>query len=70
LRVHQLLQARPIVSIPGAARALGLTAPTVATALGHLQRLGLVRELTQRRRHRLFTYEQYLTLLNQGTELV
>ena len=70
LRVHQLLQTKPIVSIPSAARTLGLTAPTVATALGHLQRLGLVHELTQRRRHRLFAYEQYLALLNHGTELV
>ena len=68
LRVHQLLQTKPLISIPNAARALGIAAPTVATALGHLQRLGLVRELTQRQRHRLFVYEQYLTLLRQGTE--
>ena len=34
------------------------------SALGHLGNLGIVAELTQRRRGRLFSYRRYLALLN------
>jgi hypothetical protein len=30
--------------------------------------LGIARELTGRRRNRLFVYDRYLTILNEGTE--
>jgi Fic family protein len=46
LRVHRLLQAQPIVSIGTASRKLILTTPTVTSSLGHLEKLGIVRETT------------------------
>ncbi len=66
LRVHQLLQAQPIVSIPVAAERLKLSFPAVSTALGHLAQLGVVRELTGKTRGRLFAYDAALKLLNEG----
>lgn len=30
---------------------------------------GIAREITGRRRFRLFVYDQYLSILNEGTEL-
>ena len=68
LSVHQLLQNKPIFSIHTAAQALGLSVPTVTTALAHLQKLGIVREMTGGQRHRLFLYEQYFNILKEGTE--
>lgn len=68
LRVHQYSQTSPILSIPAAARKLGLTFPTIAGAIDHLRELGIVREITGKRRHRLFVYGQYLNILNEGTE--
>ncbi len=68
LRVYQHLQRNPIVSIPATAGITGLSAPTVAKSLEHLQKLGILRETTGRERHRLFVYEPYLTILNEGTE--
>lgn len=68
LRVHQLLQAQPIVSIPVAAERLKLSFPAVSTALGHLAQLGVVRELTGKTRGRLFAYDAALKLLNEGME--
>lgn len=68
LRVHHLLQRRPIVSIPAAAKQLSLSAPTVAKAFQHLQDLGILRETTGKQRHRLFVYRRYLDILNQGAE--
>jgi Fic family protein len=68
LRLHRLLQAQPLVSIPGAAQALNLSEPTVTSSLRHMQSLGIVRELTGNQRHRRFVYDQYLALLSEGTE--
>ncbi len=69
LRVHQHLQRKPIITIPATAKELSLSAPTVAKALQHMVKLGLVRETTGKQRHRLFTYHRYLNILNEGTEI-
>jgi hypothetical protein len=55
--------------IPATAEQLSLSAPTVAKALQHMVKLGMVRETTGKQRHRLFTYHRYLEILNRGTEL-
>jgi len=68
LRVHQLLQRKPILSIPKAATALNLSAPTVTSAVQHLQEMEITREMTGGRRNRLYLYEHYLAILNEGTE--
>ncbi len=68
LLVYRHLQQTPILSIVNAAPKLGISAPTVAKSLEHLRRLGIVREMTGRQRHRVFVYEPYLAILNEGTE--
>ena len=68
LRLHGLLQQRPLVGVPAAAAQLKLSQPTILAALGHLQRLGVVREATGKRRNRLFVYTAYMALLSEGTE--
>jgi Fic family protein len=66
LRVFEMLQRNPILSIPVLAQQSGLSGPTVAKSLEHLGRIGIVREITGRERHRLFVYDRYLELLNEG----
>lgn len=68
LRVHSLLQRKPVVSVPGAAVELSLTAPTVRSAIESLVTLGLVRETTGKRRDRLFVYSRYLDILQKDTD--
>lgn len=68
LRVHSLLQRKPVVSVAAAASELNLTAPTVRSAIENLETLGLVRETTGKRRDRLFVYSRYLDVLQQDTE--
>jgi Fic family protein len=70
LRVHDALKARPILGIPDAAVRTGLTYPTVAAAMDALVRLGIVREVTGRLRNRMFAYDRYLEILNEGTEAI
>jgi Fic family protein len=42
--------------------------PTAGKAIAHLESLGILREITGRRRGRVFVYEDYLAILNEGTE--
>ena len=65
--VHEALQRQPVASAAALGQAAALTQATVNTALARLQRLGIVDELTERRRGRVFAYSGYVTLLN--TEL-
>ncbi|MCU0292718.1 MAG: Fic family protein [Thermoanaerobaculaceae bacterium] len=68
LRVHEALKARPILSMSAVCRVSGLSFPAVSSAMGLLGELGVARELTGRRRNRLFVYTGYLSILNEGTE--
>jgi Fic family protein len=68
MRLHQLLQTRPITSIPAAARRLGVTQPTISKSIEELVGLGIVREVTGRQRDRVYAYDRYITILNEGTE--
>lgn len=67
LRVHELMQRKPIASIGTLVEASPLTWPTVDQAIANLERLGLVREITGRQRGKLYVYQAYLDLLNDGT---
>ncbi len=68
LWVHQSLVERPVGDIAGLASRTGLSAPTVAAALRLLESLGIAREITGRRRGRVYTYERYLAVLREGKE--
>ncbi len=68
LRVHEYMQKKPLVSIGAVAEELKLSIPTVTVALDHLVRLGIVKEVTGKRRARVFGYSRYLKILSEGTE--
>ena len=68
LRVHDLLQQRPIISITAACKALELTHPAVNKSLRKLEEMGIVREITGRQRNRLYLYDTYMNILNEGLE--
>jgi Fic family protein len=68
LRLHACMQTHPYATAPALVRRTGLSAPTVNAALADLQRLGVVQEVTGRRRGRVFAYGAYLAILNEGAE--
>lgn len=68
LRVHDLLQKRPIVTIQAASRELDLSVPTVGKALDLMMEAGIVHETTGKQRGRIYAYSAYLGLLDRGTE--
>ncbi len=67
-QVHQHVQQHPVTTIASAALGLGLTAPPVAKAIDRLSELGILAEVTGRRRDRVYVYKRYLDLLAEGTE--
>lgn len=67
LRVHRVLTSRPIVSVREVQRRSGLSHPAAGAALERLVELGIVREITGRRRDRLFAYRGYLEILDAGS---
>jgi len=68
LRVHELLQRRPVLNTKQAVKRLSLTRPTILSALENLQDLGMVRELTGKERYRVYVYDRYFNILDEGTE--
>jgi Fic family protein len=68
LRLHQFLQRRGLTTIPDASRRLGLSQPTVTSAIAHLRKLGIVRETTGRQRGKVFIYGTFMDLLSEGTD--
>jgi Fic family protein len=69
LQVHRALMEHPIATSNWLVEKTGITPATVNKTLGHLEKLGIVRELTAQKRNRLFSYSGYVEILNQGMEL-
>ena len=68
LRVHEAMTARPVQTLASSAKSAGLSFSGVSSAMRLLVDLGIARELTGRRRNRLFAYDRYLAELVEGTE--
>ena len=60
LAVHQALQRQPIATSAALVKATGLTPAPVNKSLAHLERVGIVGELTNRQRGRVFSYREYV----------
>lgn len=69
LHIHRVLLEYPIATSGSLAEKTGLTPATVNKSLAHLEQLGIVKELTARKRNRLFSYAAYIEMMNSGTEL-
>lgn len=68
LRLHGALQAHPYITARHAAAQTGLSMPTVNTALDTLQSLGIVHEVTGKKRGRVFCYTAYMAILGAATQ--
>ena len=67
-RVHDAMRARPLANLPDVARRADLSFPAAAAGMEVLVALGIARELTGKKRNRVFAYDRYLALLSEGTE--
>ncbi len=65
VRLLDYLPSNPIVTVPSASKLLGLTVPPASKAIGMLEDLGILREITGKRRGRAYEYQEYLQVLTE-----
>ena len=63
IQLLELLPCNPVVTVPRAAELLGLTAPPARKAVELLESLGVLREISGKRRGRVYAYQEYLEAL-------
>ena len=68
LRVFNILCRQPIMTLNSMREQTGLSFPSVAKSMSALITLGIVRELTGQHRNRIFAYEPYIGVLNEGAK--
>ncbi|MHB8860001.1 MAG: Fic family protein [Thermoleophilia bacterium] len=68
LRVFNALRERPLTSVNEVSSRTGLSFPASAKGMDLLVSIGVAREITGKRRNRIFAYDRYLEILNEGTE--
>lgn len=69
LRIHQALLGRPISTVKRLSEESGISHVTVNRMVEHLVGLGILRERTGQQRNRIFSYSDYIHILQEGTEL-
>ena len=57
-----------MTSLTAVSQRTGLSFPAATAGIRMLAELDIARELTGRRRNRVFAYDRYLAILNEGTE--
>jgi Fic family protein len=66
LRIHDVLQTHPFVNAGQLTERTGLTTPTVNSVLQVLETLGIVREITGKQRSRVYCYQEFMDILDDG----
>jgi Fic family protein len=65
LQVFRVLQVSPIINVALILRETRLSKPTVHSSVDALVALGMLRELTGKRRNRMFGYDRYIAILQE-----
>lgn len=68
LTIHRYLQKHPISNTTHIKEACDVSLPTVLRSVETLEKLGVVKEITGKSRHKIFVYSEFLNILNRGTE--
>ncbi|MCP3889714.1 MAG: Fic family protein [Desulfobulbaceae bacterium] len=67
--VHKAMLERPMASPNWIQEKTQLSPATVNACLRELERIGIVKEVTGQKRNRLYSYVEYIRIMNEGTEL-
>lgn len=68
LEILRCLQERPVITVTQLSARAGVSFATATKALAQLESEGIVKEMTGRKRNRVFSYDAYLRILSEGTE--
>ena len=67
--IHRAILERPIASPSWIHDKTSLSPPTINKCLRELEQLGIVKEITGQKRNRLYSYTEYIQIMNKDTEL-
>lgn len=67
-RTLEYMKRLPQVTVPLLASELGMTAPTARSALKHMVELGILAEVSEKKRDKVYVYRKYLNALEEGAE--
>ena len=67
--IHQAVLERPLVTQKWLQEKTQLASMTVNTSLLELEKLGIIKEVTGQKRNRIYSYTEYIQILDEGTEL-
>ncbi len=67
--IHKAMLERPMASPNWIQEKTQLSPATVNACLRELAQLGIVKEVTGQKRNRLYSYVEYIRIMNEGTEL-
>lgn len=69
MRLLDLLFHQPFVSVSSVTKKLELTSPPARKAINNLEKLDILKEISGKRRDKLYVYEPYMSIIREGTEL-
>ena len=69
IRLFHLLPEHPIVTVSSTMDLLNTTKPTASKAMDVLRQVGILHEITGKRRDRVYAYRAYLSVLSEDTNL-
>ena len=58
----------PVVTITDVSKTLGVSYPTASKLVEQFQDLGILKEITGKKRTRRFIYKEYIEILAEGTQ--
>lgn len=68
IEIFEYIKRMPQISVTLVSKELNMTAPTARSAIIHMQKQGILEELTGKKRDRIYVYRQYLNSLEDGAE--
>lgn len=66
--ILEYIKKLPQVTVPLLSKELAMRAPTARSALNHMVALGIIKEISGKKRDKVYIYQRYLDILESGTE--
>jgi len=67
IKVWEYMKSLPQVTVPSLSQALKITPPTTRSCLNTLVEVGILTEITEMQRDKIYVYKNYLNTLEEGT---
>ncbi len=68
IEVLEYLKKIPQTSVPLLSKELSITAPTARSALNSMLKLGILQEISGKKRDKIYVYRKYLDILDEGAQ--